>query len=466
MRPNIIIIIIDALRSKNLGCYGYDKATSSNIDELAKNGVLFKNAFSTTNATDSSITSILSGEYPSTHGIKTHGEKVRKEHINTFERSGAVLLQEILKRKGYETIGIDFLNRWHKKGYKEYLPKEKTLSTFIKNVYKKSPQILKEIERRIYKKIFPKRRKLGEMYTKIAINKIKEHSTRENPFFLFIHYWDTHIPYTPPKKFFRNFLKAKYREQRNINEILKEIDGEWKKRLKKFTEEIESTTEMLARYDGCIKYIDKKIEEIMVTLKNCNIFDDTLMILTSDHGESLTEHGIYFDHHGLYDESIKVPLIFSCPKKFDPMEIEEFVQHVDIFPTILEILGLRKSNNVDGISLLPLIKRKEKIRDFIFAEEAYTEKKMCIRTKTHKYIYSKSDEKAFCRYCGKIHGGREELYDLGSDPKEMENIVKEKPRLADRYKNDLLNFVSNLKRKGEKSLISAGINKLKREGKI
>jgi arylsulfatase A-like enzyme len=473
MKYNVILIIIDALRSKNLGCYGYDKNTSIHIDALAKEGIIFNNAFSTTNTTDSSLTSILSGKYPLSHGIRTHAEQVTKDIISEFDKSDIKFVQEILRNNGYHTISIDYLNRWYKKGFDKCLPDTakypSIFNTIFKKFFRQSPALLQQVIGRFRKKVFKKTSKEGERLTKITLKNINEFSITKEPFFLFLHYWDAHIPYNPPKNFLKYFPEQKYDQKMELTKIIKGLNGIWKRRLKIFTKGINTTNQMLARYDASIKYVDEQIGDIVGMLKQNNIFDDTLLIITSDHGESLTEHCIYFDHHGLYDESIHIPLIIKYPKINHPNRIDTFVQHVDIFPTILETLKIPLTHRIDGLSLTPMINKGDEIRNFIFAEESYTEKKKCIRTKEYKYISAETQNDALCRYCGATHGGIEELYDLRYDSKEMNNILSEKPEVALELKNRLENFTADLinkKKNDERNKINRVIKKLKETKKF
>lgn len=340
----------------------------------------------------------------------------------------------------------------------------------MRNLYKKSPALLRKIGARIYERVCSARERLGEKYTQIAKEKIKEIAKDNKPFFLFIHYWDVHIPYNPPKKLLKIFMREDYGELPELDRIMWEIDGEWKNRLKKFTRGIRKTAEMLARYDACIRYVDEQVGQIIDILEKKNIFEETIIIITSDHGESLIEHGIYFDHHGLYDESIHVPLIIIYPKIFCPQKINGFIQHVDVVPTLLDLLDIEdKKYNIDGKSFIPLVKEKKEIRKFIFAEEAYTQRKKCIRTEKYKYIYSNSLEDAICRYCGKIHGGIEELYYLETDPAEIQNIAEEEPQIVNELKRQLFEFIKNMQSKkteNEKARISEKIKELKRLDKL
>lgn len=476
MYPNIIIIIIDALRARNIGCYGYDKPITPNIDKLAKDSLIFDNAFSTINTTDPSLTTILTGRYPSSHGITAHGVKLKEDYIKYLRRSKPKFIQEILNERNYKTVAIDWLSRWHKIGFNEYLPediKKSLIKRFLKKIFNISPSFLKEflqktaIKKGIIKTYSTENFKISKYltdqeYTNIAINKIREFKKNITPFFIFLHYWSVHMPYDPPTNYLEELQNLKYMETPSMNQILNEINGVWKNALEKFTMDIESSKEMLARYDACIKFVDNEIGRILTTLKDENIFDNTIILVTSDHGESLLEHGIYFDHHGLYDETIIVPLIVKFPK-IAHKRIAPFIQHIDIVPSILDYLNFSCNENFDGKSFIPLIESGKKLRDYIYIEEYNTAKKKAIRTKTNKYIYSNSKESAICNYCGKIHGGIEELYDLKTDPGENFNLIKEKPQIAKEFKTLLKIKISQIL---EQSKINQTIMDLKNKNRL
>ena len=469
-KKNVVLIVIDALRPDHLSCYGYHKNTSPNIDYLAKNGIIFENAFSTTNVTDPSITTILSGLYPISHGIRNHGEKVTRSMIRTFYKRKVLYLSEILKKYGYYTIGLDWLGRWHKKGFDYYLGEHlqlKTLKFFsrilriIPNVISKKIKELcaKFLKRKKGRILIPTASDLTNIATMILEN-INE------PFFLFIHYWDTHTPYYAPAEIYNVFKPNK--KSIMLKELFRNIkNNKWRRYLLEAFKGLNTVDEAIAMYDAAIRYVDQEIGRLIKCLKSLGIFRDTIFVITSDHGESLTEHKIFFDHHGLYDVSIHVPLIFSnLPIKSKEKRIKGLIQHTDILPTILDVLNMPfEKTQFNGVSLVPLIRGEIKsVRSFIVAEEFYTERKIAIRTNKWKYIYSPSEKHAICRYCGIIHGGLEELYDLENDPNETQNIIKEKPEITIKLRTLLFEFIGQFKQtKSKRKKIEKIIKKIRRE---
>ncbi len=445
---NIIFIAVDALRASNLGCYGYKKNTSPNIDRLAKMGLLFEDTYACINHTDPSFTTIFSGRCPLSHGILNHGPRVTDIEVKSFNERGIKLLPEILKENDYRTLAIDWLWRWHKTGYDYYsgAKPQASLHGFLKQQVRKFPFLRRLITQSIIEKIQQKISKgISKPYedakciTDQAIKLISKN--KQEKFFLFLHYWDTHTPYLPPHNYLPNYKDA----AKKIAELSKLITG---KRLKekfsyfeKKVQEYQST--IIESYDGEISFADNEIGRLLNYLENQNLLNDTMIILTSDHGESLTEHGIYLDHAGLYDETLHVPFLLFHPDLPKDKRIKGFAQHYDFVPTILELLNIETDLRFDGKSAIPLIEG-HKIHSAIYAEEIQYQRKRAIRNSNWKYIYSLNEKEIPCRRCGRIHGAKEELYDLNRDPKETENIMAKKPNVASDLRKSLETWINNL----------------------
>ncbi|MEJ2629375.1 MAG: sulfatase, partial [bacterium] len=262
----------------------------------------------------------------------------------------------------------------------------------------------------------------ADFVTNIATSLIS--SKPDRPFFMFLHYWDTHTPYHSPKSFMEeNYIK---------NDPISFLG---------------------AKYRGAVSYIDHHLERLFNHLKKINAWDNTLLIITSDHGDSLTEHDIYFNHHGLYEETIHVPLLLHYPNVFKSgKRIKGFVQHIDLMPTLYEILGKRYSEqDFDGISLFPLIKEEKKIRDQVFMEESYMQRKAALRNEQYKYIWA-LDDKGWCNYCQKVHVGIEELYNLEKDPQELQDIAAKKKSTARKMRAQLQEIITTLDKKRNDSM--------------
>lgn len=454
-RVNILFIVIDALRARNLGCYGYQKETSPNINSLAERAMLFENAYSCATTTHPSLTSIFSGKFPLSHGISKHNLELALQDIKKLDETGTVFLPEILKSEGYVTLAVDWLGRWHRRGYDYYSgvlsPTKLRLYHAIK-LLTRSRKIAASV---IHTKLIDH----AEVITDKSISLMEKF--REERFFLFIHYWDTHIPYNPPKRFIERFLKEDYGTNKSLKEILGEFDPEhlrlYFENNYRIPSNAKDTNDVLARYDGAIAFVDDQLSRLFKTLDDIGISDETLIVLTSDHGESLTEHEIYFGHHGLYDVTIQVPLIVKYSGLPTRVRIRNLVQHIDIVPTILDILGVKTDiSALDGKNLIPLVNHEVKQwRDAVYIEELDFEWKRAIRTSDYKYIYAPSEVDAMCKGCGCIHGSTKELYDLNKDPGETENIVGDLSGRANKLHEKLTDWVKLLEANRQRNSLDA-----------
>ncbi len=426
--PNVIVIVIDALRAGNLGCYGAAGDASPVLDRLARDGLLFEDAFCTWNTTDQSLTTILTGCYPRTHGIVHHGDAVTNEDVEAFKSGGARLLAERLGEAGCRTLAVDWMGRWFRWGFDSYgYPPPagffNRLRLYARYMFdhlsifrcyaghggEGDGSLVEDVRGVISTFLFT--RHLAEIQdaaqmTDAGLELLDEQG--EGPFFLFLHYWDVHTPYHAPRRF---------RSYRGTDPV----------------------RELRDRYEGAVRYVDQQIGRLLRGLHRRGRLDDTLFIVTSDHGESHTEHGIFFDHHGLYEPTIRVPLIVRYPGLLPRgRRVRGFVQHVDLVPTIMELVGQEWAGDaVDGVSLLPLIAGSESsVRPHVYCEESYVQRKRALRDGRYKYIRA-VDGEGYCRYCHKVHGGVEELYDLRQDPGEGRNLAEMRPEVAARMREQL-----------------------------
>ncbi len=436
-RPNVIILLVDALRARNVSSYGYRLPTTPHIDSIAKDGILFENAFTTINATDPAVTSMMTGLYPINHGIRRHAEYVKQNSIKNFVE-GQTMLQSILKKESYKTYGLDWLGRWHKKDFDFYLNSfdENKKNVFLKKLIKKIKKnkvVLNSMMKLYFSdklhwliskfKPYPDAKEL----TKKAVQVIKK---EEDPFFMFVHFWDVHAPYNCSKKY-KNMFFGEKKEKISMGNLLERFENEEVKDFyKALTVGSDDARDIIARYNGSIRYVDDMIGRIVEELKRKELYDDTILIITADHGESLVEHGILFDHHGLYDESLNIPLIVRYPKLGNNVKFSGMVQNIDIMPTILDLLGF-DFDGLDGKSLKEVIKRKEG-KKFVFAEENHLQEKVCVRSEDYKLILPASNDFSGCKRCGVIHGGVKELYDLKKDPWEKDNLFGKYPKVQKR----------------------------------
>jgi len=389
--PNIILISIDALRADHLSCYGYHRNTSPNIDQLAREGILFKNCFSQATWTRASHASIFFSQY------------VWRHKVDTFDKplhSLSVTLAEILKNENYATAGF-------------------TGGIVVSSKY----QFNEGFE------IFDDGPLVGWERCEISsyIDKLLSwlESVRNRKFFLFIHTYDVHDPYNPPPAYFDLYTKGPcegkhLRTSRGI--ALNKLDAS------KLTPE--ETDYIMAVYDGGINYVDEQLRKIFEKLDQLGIADNTIIILTADHGEAFKEHG-KLGHCGKpYMEEVRVPLIIKGPGITKNRIYENYVQHIDILPTILEILNIPKRKEMQGRSILPLLSDGE-IEQY---PRTYSGGPTCsqgifsLRTREWTYIMNRD--------------GPGELYDRINDPRERNNIIEKTPLIAQELKKELEDFIA------------------------
>ena len=389
---NVIFIAIDTLRADHLSCYGYSKKTSPNLDRMAAEGVLLEKCFSPTSFTHPGFTTMHTGIYPITHTV------VRMPAARPIPHD-TVMLSEILHANGYLTAAVDNLNGggrkvpawWFGKGYDIYVN------------YSRIPS-----------RIGAAGNTMAHV-NEIALPLLKEIKSRD--FFMFLHCWDTHRTYSPPSPYSEMWYSGDKEKAINYSTGDRPL-GE---PLPTPSEEQRNAdmTYTISQYDGALTYADAEIGKLVETLEDLNIYDKTIMIVTSDHGEALGEHGAYTIHRFMYDPSLHIPLIFRCPELVSGGRSAPALTHlVDIPPTIIDLLGIGVPDYMEGRSLKPVLTgetNEQYPQLFLFSIAPIIRRG--VRTHTHKFIRRVPN-------CPTTDGWPDkELYDLTSDPGELNNIV-------------------------------------------
>lgn len=324
---NVVLITADALRADHLGCYGYSKITSPFIDSFAEDSWLFMNAFSQCGSTICSIPSLFTSKYP----LEILFKPIVSENSSTGSRvdlKDMVTLADILRQNGYVTVAV-------------------VSHTYVKSEFGMSKGF------DFYEDNFYPLRNAEE--TSNLILNLSDNSKRNKPFFMWIHFREPHNPYNPPKQFFDFFYDQDnrgltfYDTKKNIpgsaasyKELHDRIKSGAEQQYILFGETYGLTNkeieQLRALYDGNIKYLDYNLGRLFDHLNSSNLTENTIVIFTSDHGESLGEHNI-FDHNDIYYNILHVPLILKHPK-LKKRIVENQVSLLDITPTILGMLGI------------------------------------------------------------------------------------------------------------------------------
>ena len=366
----IVIVVVDTLRADHLGCYGYHRATSPNLDAVAADGFVFTHCFAVSNCTHPGFTALFTGCYPETTGVTSHWTRV--------DLPDAIpMLAEIAKAHGLRTLAVDNLyDRWQER-------------------WRLYPWF-----RRAYDAYEFRQDPNGHDTANcdLVCDLIQRHAADD--FLLFYHPWYPHGPYQPPAGC---------------------QPFEWDKG--------DDLADVVARYDGEIIYTDAEIRRIVAALSGAGIYDQTLLIVTSDHGEIMGEdrmvrgHRFNTSHIDLGDECLRVPLVLRWPGVVPVGRSDALVQQPDLLPTIADLLRWQLPHAVDGMSLAPVMRGDlASVRDTVhFVENTY-QKQRGIRTRTHKLTHSFGDGDSVVR---------RELYDLEADPLEQFNLVDLASGLAD-----------------------------------
>ncbi len=372
---NVLLITIDTLRSDHLSTYGYPRATSPNIDNLAATGVVFEQAFTYWPKTRGSFAAIFTGLYAAQHGLT-----VRERDLPAFNQTMA----ETFSEAGFRTAAaIDNGNLDAALGFSQGFDSYE--QTWLSQG--------------------------NELDRTEAITKFAEHyftEEEDTPFFLWLHYVNPHAPYEPPAKQLAKFrgdglvprgpkLSPVTGYHGGINKKHVAVEGEF------------HWGDYVDRYDAEISVSDEHVGRVMNALETTGQKKNTLVILTSDHGESLGEHDYFFDHGNyLFNPSLRIPLILSLPGILPSGKRESsVVSSLDIFPTVLDLSQVSYPPGLSGKSVLPVIRGT--------------------KSRLHNQIFFQNDQHLFAITNGRLKVIRNPkndtffLYDMYQDPTEKEN---------------------------------------------
>ena len=423
---NVIIVSLDTLRADHLGCYGYERDTSPNIDEFARRSILFSDALSSSPWTTPSHQSIFTGLYPSAHqngGLFTFNgdRRIRAESEDADFFRSQQTLTSVLRDHGYNTIAITgngFLTS--RLGFGNGF-----------NICQESSAVGRDAATGIAE---------SERIFTLAMEWLEENS--DDKFFLFVHTYECHIPY-----------QSEFFVSEDVRSDLNDL--------------------RMALYDGDIRTADTYFGKFLEKVDALGLTSNTLVVLLSDHGEEFGDHYTEsdmipppseeippnrnaLDHgHSQYEEMIHVPLIFYIPGFEAPKtRIENQVRLIDVMPTTLDILNIEYDGPMQGVSLLELLRTGQRSDDppsISEFNEGGPERK-AIRKDGYKYIWIKHPDDCK-RNCFK-NLARHELFDLRKDPDEMNNIFLPNEQLSKEYHKILMKQLEE----------SRGINEMLRAG--
>jgi N-acetylglucosamine-6-sulfatase len=411
---NVVFILSDDHRYDAMSFMGHPLARTPHMDAMARDGVHLKNAFVTTSLCSPSRASILTGLYTFRHRVIDNQRAVPE---------GTLFFPQYLQQAGYAT---GFIGKWHMghandkprpgfdywvsfKGQGQYYPPGPayTINVNGKNV--------------------PQDGYITPLLTRYAIEFLEQQTDREKPFFLYLSHKAVHGPFTPEPKYEGSLADAPFTlppsaakvsgNQLNRPRWLLDQRNSWHGM--DFPLHTGSTAEALLRsYCEALRSVDDSIGAVMAQLKKMGIHDDTLVIYMGDNGYMFGEHGL-IDKRVAYETSSRVPMLMQCPKLFrGGTVVNQVVANIDIAPTVMETMGLRKPAHMDGLSFLPLA-RGETIpwRDHFFY--VYYWEQNYPQTPTHFAL--RGDRYKYITYYGVWD--TDELFDIQADPDEQNNLI-------------------------------------------
>ncbi|MCW4049051.1 MAG: sulfatase [Candidatus Bathyarchaeota archaeon] len=407
MDYNVVLITVDCLRQDHVGHYGYYRNTTSYIDSIAEKSMVFKNMISTGNCTPMSFPAILASTDP----------KISDSSHDLLPKYSRLISQK-LKKNNHSTIGIHsnpFLSKHfgYGRGFDIF---EDMAGSVNKGTIKRLE--IQDLFSKVAQKVpyFHQAKSILNLYRsvepfanarKIVDKSIKCLDQVENPFFLWTHFMDAHFPYLYPededKHVYTEISKIQLGKSLGVADKTGKATGLHLQNL-------------IDLYDTNLRFIDGQLGRLLEYLESKEMFDNTILIITSDHGEEFMEHGNLFHYDKLYNELIRVPLIIRHPEIHQNVTIHKLVSHLDIAPSILDFLGIKEEGFFKGKSVF---KRMEnKTEDYVISEGSSVtfnkkpKRLFSCTTNNMKYIYNIDDE-IF------------EVFDLIKDPQENFNISDE-----------------------------------------
>jgi N-acetylglucosamine-6-sulfatase len=440
-RPNIVFILVDDLRWDELGYAGHPFIKTPNIDRIAREGAMFRNAFMTTPLCSPSRASFLTGQYAHTHGITDNVDRSAASHqLVTFPL--------LLHQSGYQTA---FVGKWHMGNDDKPRPGFDRWVSFKGQGTYLDPDI-NEDDRSIKPAGY-----ITDILNSYAVEFIKRR--HDKPFLVYLAHKAIHPEvkqnddgsvdltkselFIPAKRHETVYAGTPITRRPNYGRA-----PEGKSALRRQIGDLQplgpatvTPDEAILGRQRSILAIDEGVGEILKALKNTGQLDNTIIVFTSDNGYFYGEHGLSVERRLAYEESIRLPLLLRYPKVIKPgTKRDEFALNIDLAPTLLSLARVSVPATVEGRSLVPLLKGERPVWRNSFLIEYYSDKVFprirqmgykAVRNQRWKYIHYLELE------------GMDELYDLKMDPYEMKNLINDPAakKALDEMKQEMERFV-------------------------
>jgi len=472
VQPNIVLVLIDTLRADHLSCYGHARRTSPSIDRIAERGTLFECAVSSAAWTPPAHASLFTGTYPSRHGVEL-SRLVLNPALDP--------LPEVLHRHGYRTYGVSS-NHWlsretrFDRGFDQFVHSWQLVQMAGTNHPLRRQQSKNELAsdalagdaapaglgyafasrlNALYEDATKRLRQRLHAYDDGAwrVNHlvkrwVGEWSRAERPFFAFLHYMEPHIRYNAPGRFHRMHVPSGIGEQR----VRRVNQDPWRFLSGRAPMDEEDFAILSGLYDGEVSYVDERVGQVFEMLRSAGLLERTLVIVTSDHGENLGDHGLMSHSYCLYDSLLRVPLILCHPGEFPAGErVGQQVQTLDLFSTILALAGVRDEKASEQNQGEPLFAADVHSRGDRLAYSEYLEPEPAMAQLRRRFPefeprpYDRALRSARTRELKYVWAsdGRDELYDLVKDPGETSNRIEAEPERAAHLRSALESWTSS-----------------------
>ncbi len=436
---NLIVLSVDTLRYDHLHFAGYERETSPRLDEFARESIHFANTFAPRGQTWPALTSVMTGLYPISHGVRHNGEMLRKDIPS---------LAGILRSQGYET------------------------GAFLTN-FGEAPNRGFQTKGSYQDKDKPHHLWDDEAATQ-AINWLEERRD-ESPFFMWLHLVSPHADYEPPEPYDTMFSTG---YKGDVTGSKEDHMDAWVLGKKQPTQE--EIDHIISLYDGEVAFSDAVIGRVIDEVKRMGLWENSVVVFLSDHGEELMDHKNYM-YHGcsIYDAVLKVPFLLRLPEdhlggtKFDGV-----VSLVDVLPTVLHVLDSPVPHRVEGVNLIDVVENRSAPQEAVMSEWARAQgnprlgedpgvikvpgkaakRIYAIRTSQYKYIYNPANmspkNHPFQKQKRPAKGlpyELKELYDIKADPGETRNIASENREVSQQFEQQIKLWIDGDAREPAKS---------------
>ncbi len=413
---NVVLLVLDSVRKDHMSCYGYERETTPNCDRIASQGIRFTRATAASCWTIPSHASLFTGLYPSQHGVDLD---------TAYLGAGTPTLASYLTSRGYATGSIscngfitERTNLTH--GFELSID-----AVRLRGRGRWVGRLVRPFHRRWQR--WTARDRGARHATKLALKWLRRRSDEGRPFFLFMNYMDCHLPYRLKGEPRYRFLAES--ERARADSVPQDPFAVMARRAEMTPQDLDY---LQALYDGCLRYLDDHVGVVDAALHELGLADDTLFIVTSDHGESFGEHGLLDHQYGLYEPLLSVPLVFRLPGQADAGAVsDQLVQHVDILATVADVIGGEIPFDHSGVSVFEASQRDVSLAEYLVPNVKAIRRRFpeadVSRFDVPLRSISTAHHKLIARQDGTV-----ELYDLVADPNEERNIAIAEPELVSR----------------------------------